>query len=179
MPDFNERPEKVDTAHMVRFPYPNRRRQRAEHLVAIVMNAIGPVIRNDGEVNGPRHAQRALTEIFSAIGVDVITDFDRHEAGLPLRGAEGYTPEELYLLDMKFRNALLDNTPVFFGMDFAKDAIKPGDLTQNEVDRVANAIEAAVMRCGPIFDVDLKAIARDAIIADRTRSRTFVKDAKL
>lgn len=71
------------------------------------------------------------------------------------------------------------DTPVFFGMDFAADAIKPEDLTGGDIDRVAKAIEAAVMRCGPIHDVDLKAIATAAIIADRTRSRTFVKDAKL
>lgn len=166
-----------------RIPYPNRRRQRAEHMAAVVMNAIAPVLRNDGEVNGNRHAQRALEDIFNAIGVEVITDQDRAAAGLRLRDWGGYTLEELAILEAhrlsSMMKPMVGAIPVWMGVDFAIDAIKPEDLTEGDVDRVAKAIEAAVMRCGPIYEVDLKAIARDAIIADRTRSRTFVKDAKL
>jgi hypothetical protein len=125
-----------------------------------------------------RRCWEDLTKIFYANGAEVITDADRATAGLKPRDNLGYTLDELHILEA--HSTLAMTAPmVVMGMDFAKDAIKPEDLTEGDVDRVAKAIEAAVMRCGPIYDVDLKAIARDAIIADRTRSRTFVKDAKL
>lgn len=82
-----------------RISYPNLRRRRAEMLTGMVMNQIEQFLRNDEEVDARKHVSRNLVELFSAVGIEIVTDFDREHYGLPPRNPEGYTAEELYRLE--------------------------------------------------------------------------------
>lgn len=76
----------------------NVRRRRAEQLTGMVFQAIERYIDDSErarEFNIRRRVFEELGTLFSAIGVEVVTDFSRVEAGLPLRNEEGYTVDEL------------------------------------------------------------------------------------
>lgn len=88
-------------------PWPDLRLRRADMLTAMVMNQIEPFLRVDDEIDGRKHASRKLREFLHTLGVEVITDFERTQAGLPLRGQEGYTEEELHHLEDARREAMM------------------------------------------------------------------------
>lgn len=86
---------------------------RARALVAAVMQKIDPFL--DIEQDYVRsEVYNALIELFHSKGVDVITDADRADAGLPPRGADGWTGEELVALE-RYRFALLTQ-PIYAEM---------------------------------------------------------------
>jgi hypothetical protein len=84
---------------------PNLRRRRVDAMVAAVLQQIGPYLSDE------RHARRdaayALMNMFWEEGVEVVTDHVRQEAGLPPRGPDGWTAEELIALEQRRLEAML------------------------------------------------------------------------
>lgn len=106
-----------------RIPWPDLRRNRAMQFTAAVMNKVGPYIR-DETGHEMRDAHDALFELFFQEGVDVITDHDRAEAGLPPRGPDGRTVEEMVALEARRLEMLTRPLAVFVPADF--EEVKAG-----------------------------------------------------
>lgn len=85
---------------------PNRRRRGAEILAHAIVKDIEPHIF-EGE---QRDVLEKLYRMFHAAGIDVITDEDRANAGLPARDAYGWTDAELQAIE-RWRTELLSRPP--------------------------------------------------------------------
>lgn len=71
-----------------------------------------------------RDVYKALIELFHDEGVDVITDMTRADAGLPPRGPDGYTLDELVALEKRRLDIL--TAPIYAtGPDGALMVFKP------------------------------------------------------
>lgn len=82
---------------------PNVRRRRAESLAHTSLSEIRKFI--DPEIE--REVFSALLHLFTQQGVDVVTDLDRQQLGLPPRGEEGFTRYELWAMEKARLDALL------------------------------------------------------------------------
>lgn len=91
-------------------PWTDMRRLRADALTAHIMRIISPFI-TDYENDMHRKAHSELYKAFHDAGVEVITDMDRAAAGLMPRNDQGYTREELQILEMRRRDAMLRPMP--------------------------------------------------------------------
>lgn len=76
------------------------RLMRAQHLVSAVMQKLSPYF-DERQDSARRDAYEALLELFHSEGVDVITDAQRADAGLPPRGPDGYTAEEVLAIEKR------------------------------------------------------------------------------
>ncbi len=92
-------------------PWQDMRRLRADALTAHVMRVIAPYI-TDVENNLHAKAHRELYKVFHDAGVEIITDMDRASAGLMPRNDQGYTREELQILEHRRREAMLSPLPI-------------------------------------------------------------------
>lgn len=75
----------------------DRRYQRAMALAHATMQALDPFISDDAR----RRAYEAVIDVYMQKGVEVITDHERREYGLPERDEKGLTREEVLALEMK------------------------------------------------------------------------------
>lgn len=78
------------------------RRMRAEALASEVFRVLhlhAPYPATDYEVAYEKAVRRALLEAFETAGVEILTDHIRQEAGLPSRGPDGWTIEEIIALE--------------------------------------------------------------------------------
>ncbi len=92
-------------------PWQDMRRLRADALTAHIMRIISPYI-TDYENNFHAKAQQELYKAFHDAGVEIITDMDRAAAGLMPRNYQGYTREELQILEMRRREAMMRPMPI-------------------------------------------------------------------
>lgn len=76
---------------------PDARSLRAHQIVAMIMQIISPHLRDDR--NSHRDASRALTEALHKEGAELVTDYARREHGLPPRGPQGWTTDELVAME--------------------------------------------------------------------------------
>lgn len=87
------------------------RRNRAEVLAAAVMRGLYPKIDATPPDDLPHRINRlvhdAMFEVMHEHGVEVLTDHDRERAGLPPRGPDGWTVEELVALERRRLDILL------------------------------------------------------------------------
>lgn len=90
---------------------PELRRHHANALTAHIMHTIGDYLCRHGEVDGLREASRTLFETIYESGAYIVTDADRAEAGLPMRGPYGLTRDELRILELKRTEAMLRPLP--------------------------------------------------------------------
>lgn len=88
----------------------DRRHLRAHSLVAAAMDRLEPVL---GPEVRRRNIANALFEVFMAEGVEVLTDYTRQELGLPPRGPDGWTAEEVLALEARRLEAMLTPMPHF------------------------------------------------------------------
>jgi hypothetical protein len=88
-------------------PLTNLRRIRVQSLIAEILQIVG---KHMSDEDRRRNAMRDLTyELFEAMekaGVQIVTDETRREAGLPPRGPEGWTYEELVALEAHWLEVL-------------------------------------------------------------------------
>lgn len=75
----------------------NLRRRRSDMLTHEVMRRLERYI--DRDAISAAHSQ--LRELFEEQGVDILTDYDRKEYGLPPRGPDGWTVEEIVALEQR------------------------------------------------------------------------------
>lgn len=80
---------------------PNLRRARADQFTHMVMRVIEPYLEQHGEQDAREYAFRELHKLFSGIGAEIVTDFVRAELDLPLRGDDGWTPDELRAMESR------------------------------------------------------------------------------
>jgi hypothetical protein len=83
----------------------NMRMMRARSLVGAVMSKIDPFLDHDQD-HVRKGVYEALLELFHSEGVDVITDAQRADAGLPPRGPDGWTMEEIVAIEHHRLNVL-------------------------------------------------------------------------
>lgn len=72
------------------------RRRRSEGLVHVIMQWLQPYLADD--INYGRVAGE-LFNLLRERGYEVLSDFDRQEIGLPPRGPDGWTVEEIIALE--------------------------------------------------------------------------------
>lgn len=108
----------------------NLRHRRAMSLTSAVLKEIEPFL--DYEYRR-RDIYDAIFHLFSQEGVDVLTDYDRQQHGLPPRGPDGWTVEEMMALEQR-RLELLTNppAPVFIRTETAQKQPKPTETSVNE-----------------------------------------------
>jgi hypothetical protein len=89
------------------------RRMRAQQVLGYVMEALNPVF--DRAEFDPHEIRRdtydALAKLFMQEGVELLTEYHRQEMGLPPRGPDGWTVEEIIALEQRHLDALL--RPIF------------------------------------------------------------------
>ena len=76
----------------------NMRHLRAQRLEAELMNRLSPILDQCAglvEIDLYRQVSGIIRSVLTDQGVEVLTDRDRHEAGLPARGPDGWTIEEV------------------------------------------------------------------------------------
>lgn len=71
------------------------RRQRATALTAAVLHELDRHTPDDVRED----VHNALMRVFTQEGVDILTDYTRAEVGLPPRGPDGWTVEEMVALE--------------------------------------------------------------------------------
>lgn len=82
---------------------PDRQSNQTMAVTHFVMKALDEYIPRDLQ----KYATRALFDALQEAGVDIITNENRIEAGLPPRGPKGWTDWELKVLDLKRQEAML------------------------------------------------------------------------
>lgn len=75
------------------------RRRRAEAFLGAVLASLDPVIPDDNYLR--RDIYDALLKLFVESGYEVISDYDRQQLGLPARGPDGWTAEEIVALEAR------------------------------------------------------------------------------
>lgn len=88
-------------------PPHDRRMHRAQVLVAQVMRLASPYICEHEDRDGARHLYDELLKLFWNGGFDIVTDADRADAGLPIRGRDGWTADELLMLERAHLEAMM------------------------------------------------------------------------
>jgi hypothetical protein len=73
---------------------------RAQSLMHAVLQRVEPYL-DPQQDRARRDVYEALIELFHNEGVDVITDTARADAGLPPRGPDGWTVEEMVALEKR------------------------------------------------------------------------------
>jgi hypothetical protein len=79
----------------------NLRQRRAQVLAAHVMEKLRGHLYEDRDRDTLRDVHEILMQEFMAQGVEVLTDYDREQYGLPPRGPDGWTMEELLALERR------------------------------------------------------------------------------
>ncbi len=95
---------------------PNLRRLRASQLSAMVIQVVAK--HADPDALNAIHVE--LYQMFHDHGAELISDFDRQQHGMSPRGPDGWTAEEMLLLE-RFRVLALQNSmkPIM---------VTPGDI---------------------------------------------------
>lgn len=88
----------VPTAHGDRI---NLRRARADSVAARLLQEIAPYLKDDDREPWRRLASEAMIKLLCDEGVEVLTDHERERLGLPARGPDGWTAEELVALEQQ------------------------------------------------------------------------------
>ena len=88
-------------------PPPDKRLARAAYVLSVVWPAIKLYIRMDDY----QCVHNAILGALHNAGVDVISDDEREHYGLPPRGPEGWTKQELAALEMLTLQAILTPVP--------------------------------------------------------------------
>lgn len=94
----------------------DKRRLRAQPLLHLIMEKIRPHLRDDRDL---RFIHYEIWDALHAAGAEVITDDIRAQAGLPPRGTDGWTLEEIAALDRRMFE--LVNRPAFSPLQFISD----------------------------------------------------------
>lgn len=77
----------------------NLRKRRAETLIHAVIREVEPLLRDEPRIM--EELYKRLIDLFHAEGVEILTDYSRSELGLPPRGPDGWTPQEILALEEK------------------------------------------------------------------------------
>lgn len=91
------------------------RRNRADEITAGIMRVIEKHVGNRADLSA---IQSDLRQLLHEAGAEIVTDHMRHAAGLPPRGPDGWTVEELHQLEkMRILVMTRASQPVYFESD--------------------------------------------------------------
>lgn len=80
----------------------DRRRLRIQPLLHEILQIVGKHLSDeDRRNNAMREIHNELFDKFHEQGVEIVTDYIRSDLGLPPRNSEGWTNEELVLLEQR------------------------------------------------------------------------------
>jgi hypothetical protein len=98
------------------------RSRRAVALTTAVLERLGPRIDATNPDDLPHDITRlvhdAMFEVMSEQGVEVLTDYDRKQLGLPPRGPDGWTVEEIMALEQSRLELLTQPFSAFLPIAF-------------------------------------------------------------
>jgi hypothetical protein len=79
----------------------DKRRLRAMALTAQIMQIVGKYVPRDRERDCMRDLSYELQEAMEKVGAEIVSDLDRQQYGLPPRGPDGWTMEEIIELEKR------------------------------------------------------------------------------
>lgn len=94
-----------------RIPYQDLRRIRCDQMTAHIMQEISPILDRVNDHDLHRDVREALHKLLWRSGIEILTDNDRKNAGLPDRNNEGWTDDELRVLEARRLEMLLNPMP--------------------------------------------------------------------
>lgn len=89
----------------------DKRRLRAMQLTAQIMHIVGKYVPDDRERDLHRDLHYELQELMEKVGAEIVSDYDRQQCGLPPRGPDGWTPEEIIALEQRRLELMLAPMP--------------------------------------------------------------------
>lgn len=89
----------------------DKRRMRAMALTAQIMQIVGKYVPREHERDLHRDLIYELQEALEKVGAEVVSDFDRQQYGLPPRGPDGWTMEEIIALEKRRLEIMLAPMP--------------------------------------------------------------------
>lgn len=89
----------------------DKRRLRAMALTSQIMSIVSKYIPHDRERDPMRDLAYELQEAMEKNGAEIISDFDRQEWGLPPRGPDGWTIEEIMAMEKRRLEIMLAPMP--------------------------------------------------------------------
>lgn len=93
---------------------PDRRRLHADSLLSLIIRTARKC--KDDTAADPHLFEQELYDRLSAAlnnhGAEIISDYDRQQYGLPPRGPDGWTDEEIIALEKKRLEALMNQPPI-------------------------------------------------------------------
>ena len=96
----------------------DKRRMRAEALAHAIFQKVQPLLHRGDDNHLDRDAFYAIFEVCHAEGVEVLTDHRRAELGLRPRGPDGWTDEEVILMERTMQAMMLRQfSPIQFIAD--------------------------------------------------------------
>ena len=91
-----------------RTPYQDLRRIRCDQVTALIMQEISPILERANDGDSRRDVYEALHKLLWRTGIEILTDDDRRDAGLPDRNNEGWTDYELRALEHRRLELLIN-----------------------------------------------------------------------
>ncbi len=79
----------------------DKRRMRAMALTGHILQIVGRYIPHNSERDPMRDLAYELQEALEKVGAEVVSDFDRQQYGLPPRGPDGWTMDEIIALEQR------------------------------------------------------------------------------
>ncbi len=95
---------------------PDYRFARADVVASHISHALAPLL-DRLDPKGPvrdKDIYRVIRETLTAVGVEVLTDYHRAEMGLPPRGPNGWTEDEIHLYEKRLSHAMRTTIPPTF-----------------------------------------------------------------
>lgn len=89
----------------------DKRRFRAMALTAQIMQIVGKYIPYGWERDVLRDISYELQEAMEKVGAEIVSDLDRQQYGLPSRGPDGWTMEEIIALEKRRLEAMYAPIP--------------------------------------------------------------------
>lgn len=90
----------------------DRRLHRAQVIAAQIMRLADPHLCEHGERNSHKAFYEELVKFLWNSGFEILTDADRADAGLPIRGRNGWTADELRALENARLDAMMRPMPI-------------------------------------------------------------------
>ena len=105
--EFHAMLKELHSVDAIRSPAMPLRKYSAYRITSEVMRIVSEHIEND-ERNTVRNIHRDILDMFFKADVDIVTEIDRIEAGLPRHNAYGYTKEEMRIMELHRQKKMLE-----------------------------------------------------------------------
>lgn len=101
----------TQTTTWQRFNRLDHRQRRAQSVAHEVFRVVDPFLHPEAD---GRDVMRAIMDVLMREGVEVLTDYYRQEMGLPPRGPDGWTVEEIVAFERAMIERMIAPLPPMF-----------------------------------------------------------------